>query len=246
VLCVTALGAVAAAGANAFGNTTAYFCDPGGSGGKGTKFSDATCTTPAVGGAFGHGLIALGLPTDLTLAKTGATNFLLKTKIGALNLILTAKGVECVGCGVENNEEMVGLEKRKDLTSSGGLGHLRFTGVTTNLKTCDVEGGEINTEPLDLTSVDEGGALKIQFVPTGEKFAEVLLEPGEAGPCPVPEELFVVKGFARATTHGTIAKFTTGNGELTVGAQKLELTGEAAMSAGESGETPGPVALTEA
>jgi hypothetical protein len=244
-LCISALGAVAASGANAFGNTTGFLCAAGTGGGKGTKFSDATCKTPAVGGAFGHGLIALGFPTQLTLAKTGAANFQIKTKIALLNLILTIQGVECVECMVENNEEMVGVEKRKDLTSSGTLGHLRFTGVTTNVKTCDVEGGVINTEPLDLTSVEEGGVTKIQFVPTEEDFATVLLEDSEFGACVIPVGP-VISGFARATTQGTIAKFATGNGELAVGVQKAELTGEAAMSAGETGGAHSPLALTEA
>ena len=245
-LCIVALAAVTASGASAFGNTTGYFCDAGGGGGLGTKFSDATCKTPAVGGAFGHGLIALGLPTELTLAKTGAANITIKTIVAGALVTLTAAGVECVGCKVENNEEVVGLEKRKDLSWTGSLGHLRFTNVTMTPATCKVEGEAFDTEPLEITSLEESGVLRMQFAPPeGSEFASIPVEQAGAKKCLVGEEL-PIQGFAKATTTGTIATFATVVGELHTGVNKTELKGEVAMSAGEEGEPHGPLALTEA
>lgn len=238
------LGAVAASSASA--DSTGYLCVAGGSGGEGTKYSDATCKTAAAGGAFGHGAIALNNETQLTLTKVGAANGLLKAKIGLIKVTVTVEGtVECIGCMVENHEETVGIEKGKELRSTTPLGFIRFTRAKINVPSCEVDEEEFDTNYMKIKSIDEAGALRLELTPEAEPFAKILLNPTGAGPCALGAEIDVA-GLAKATTHGTIVTLATGAGELLVGGQKAELIGEVEMSAGVTGEPPhSPLALTE-
>src|ERR1700744_1242041 len=100
-LCAPAGGVFVAANASA--GITGYLCVAGGSGGEGTKFSDATCETAAAGGGWGHGAIAMNNETQQTFVRIGAETEL-KTRIGIAKVTFEVEGVECVECMIENHE----------------------------------------------------------------------------------------------------------------------------------------------
>jgi len=198
---------------------------------------------------WSHSAIAVNTSTQLTL--TNLNNPVLETVIAGSETILTATGAECVECMGENHEEVIEKEGKKitvmDVTGSGG--HIRFTGVTTNLPSCTVVGGEVNTVPLKVTTTNTTTAL-LEPV-SGTTMAEVHLNSGcVIGP------LITVTGIARGTAKGATVTFNTGANELKVGKQTAFLKGEATIKAGltatakekEEGKSPvhNPVSLTAA
>ena len=230
--CAMAFSAVMAAGAVAAPteSNTAFTCVAG----QGTL--DAHCD-PGTSGTSGHVAIKAGESTQLTLTQISPTTTL-KTTIGGSEFILTATGAECVECMAENHEEVVGGKTVMDVQGSGG--HIHYTGVTTNVPSCIVKGGVVDTRPLKFTTTTATTALLEPVTPS--TMAVIEFEPG----CFAGASI-TVTGIARGTAKGATATFATGKEELLVGKQKAELIGEATISAGLTGSgTMNPTSLTPA
>lgn len=246
VLYAVAVNAVMASGASA--GSTAFTCVAKSGGGAGLNEHCVPGSNATPG--YETAAITVGENTQLTLGAVGNTE--LKTKIALAKVILTATGVECVGCMAENHQEPNGA---MDVT---GTGSIRYTGVKINVASCMVgkvetiegkevvsEFEEVNTEPLTFTTSAVGGAVKLKISPeVGTAVAVVHLTPTGGGRCALGSE-FTVTGSAFATTNGATAKFATGAGELAVGGQVAELAGEVTMSSGLTGGTHRPMTLAE-
>ena len=235
-ICASAVGVIMAAGASAAPteSNTAFTCVLGGTNRPPAFFSDQDCSEPFPSAAFGSSPIRAGENTQLTLANIGNTT--LKTTIAGSEFILTATGAECVECMAENHEEVVGGKTVMDVQGSGG--HIRYTGVTTNVPTCIVKKGEVNTRALKFTTTTTTTALVEPVAPI--TMAVIEFEPG----CFAGASI-TVTGIARGTAKGAIATFETGREELLVGKQKAELKGVATISAGLTGSgTMNPLLLT--
>ena len=232
VVCAIAIGAVAAGGAIAAPqeSNTGFTCVAG----KGTL--DVHCD-PGSSGTSGHVAVPINSPTQVTLGSIGSAT--LKTTIAGSEFILTATGAECVECMGENHEETVGGKTVMDVT--GSEGHMRFTGVTTNVVNCIVKNKEVNTKELKFTTTAANSAKNVLIEPVvPTTIAVVDFEPG----CPFGASI-TITGILRGTTKGATLSFATGAGELLVGKQVAEFRGEFPVTAGTTGSSiMNPASLT--
>lgn len=247
VLCALAFSAIAASGAVAKG-ITAFACEEVAP--NTGEFTNADCSskTEEEGGKLKpknwvHAEFTPNLPIQLTMTALGRTEF--DTTIAGAEVVLQATGAECIKCMVENHKEKIG--EQEVMVFSGSGGHLDYTGVTINLPTCKVTGGEINTEPLKMKGVmsSESGPFAIEMSPAeagGTTVAVIHLEKSGAGECPIGSSI-TVKGHVNPTATGAIGKFNSGAGELTAGKQELRLTGEVTLRGGitPTPEEPNPL-----
>jgi hypothetical protein len=240
---LSALAVSAVAVSSAFAvpieSNTAFTCVPT----KGGAFKNAHCNSakPSDGGEYAHVAIAVNTKTQLTLTNIGNTE--LNSTIGGAAVKLTATGAECVKCMAENHEETVSGKTWMDVQGPGTGetgGHIHYSGVTINVAGCTVTGGEVNTEPLKLTTTTAGiGLLEPQ---TGTTMAVIHLNAA----CSIGETI-TVTGIARGTTAGSTATFNTGASELKIGKQEAHLIGEATIIGHATETTTGnPLALTAA
>jgi len=205
------------------------------------SFKNAHCNPAATNESetndWAHVTITEGEETQLTLKNIG--NSTLSTKIAGASVVLTATGVECVECMFHNQKEGSGA---MDATGSGG--HIRYTGVTINTASCKVVKGEVNTEPLKVTTLTKEKA-EVSPVTVGGAEAVIKLEPNTGFEKCTLGTSITVTGHADGTAAGAIATFATGAGELKVGEQEATLAGQVTMTAGLTGSsTMNPVALT--
>lgn len=215
-LCALALAAAMPSFAAAAGET-ASTCVSGGA-----EFGNEHCTsTSGSSKAWKEVAIKAGEETQLTLAAIGEQ--VLSTKVGEVSPIIKATGVECAECMAKNQE----AEGVADFTSSGG--HLRYTGVTINVASCKVTGGEYVTEPLKFTS-SMLTYMKMQPV-SGTTVAVIHLEKSGTEPCVLGSSI-TVHGEANLRANGATLTLESA---LTVGEQAASLTGEWTMSAGPTG-----------
>jgi hypothetical protein len=213
-------------------SNTAFTCVPSAGGG----FHNAHCNNAQAqeSGEWGHLVIPVNTPTQGTLTVLGF--FHLESIVAGSEVLLTATGAECVECMVENHEETVEGKTVMDVKGSGG--HIRFTGVTTNLPSCTVTGGEFNTEPLKVTTTSATTTLVEPAA--GTTIAAVHFNSG----CAIGTTT-TVTGVARSTSAGATSTFNTGANELKVGKQQAFLVGLVTTDAGVTGSgTMNPIART--
>lgn len=228
VVWAMALSAIAAADASAAPteSNTAFTCAPVtiGTG----EFADPDCTTKiGIEKSWSHVEIPEGEETQLTVEGTNVQEI----ESGLFGLIVNATEVECEGCMVHNHEEAGGA---MDLT---GTGRLRYTGATTNVGACVVTGGQFTTETLKFTTTTATNLLTEPAA--GVTWAVIRFNAG----CPIGAAL-TLTGKANASLKGAFFTFATGLNELKVGKTTALLDGKGTMSAGPTGLTHHPLALT--
>jgi hypothetical protein len=244
-LCAFALAVVGAPSAFA-AETTAYTCVAGGGGSA--EFSDADCQFWSVSGTYGHSEIATGTNTQLTAKKVG-TLFFLDTEIGGASVSLSASGLECVECMVQNS----GFLGSMGVSGSGGKLKLTGVTVTSGSASCFVESssgkGVVLTEPL---AFEATGTNSILVKPqSGTALAKFQIKAQVGGKCAIAGS-YTVSGDFTAGSEGAIlwVLISAASKTLKVGVNGAELVGEATISAGntpseaEPNPVHNPVALT--
>ena len=234
-ICALAFAAISASGASA-AETTAWTCVEGGSGGQGTKFSNADCSVSSAGGAFGHVEIPVNTSTSLKLNTLVPP--VLKTIIAGASVTLEATGVECLACTAANKGSAGSMEV------SGSGGKLKFIGVTvaSSPTKCEVVGGSVTTNELKVAST---GTAEATISPlTGTALATFTIAAKAGQTCAVAGPV-TVNGDANGTLKGSFltVNVPTASKTLTVGVNGASLTGEATVEAGTGG-TFHPAALT--
>jgi hypothetical protein len=171
--------------------------------------------------------------TLLSGSETVGPSGELVTEIAGTKLRLTANGVECLSCVIENSGGV-----------AVGHGKVRLTGVTvTQPATCAVEGGAVTTNATNVKpDYMIGSSSFVKFEPTeGTSFATLKLIKG-TGSCALSGTYSVTgSAFAKAdNTTGTFSVsqiFSTSGainaeagGELLLGSKKVEVTGAIPIS----------------
>jgi hypothetical protein len=237
-LCVIAAAAIAAAGASAA--ATAYTCVSGGTG-----FGNADCT--AAGSGFHDEAFPANTSTGLQVKTLGASTQVLRFEEFGVEIELTATGVECVECMIENSTAGAEMEVKGGPTIEEGVpvgGILRYSGVVVSGSlgtTCQVKGGVIRTAPLAITA-NATNSLTIQ-PNSGTVVAEFELKNKPGKVCLI-SGLLELEGSARGAVAGAEVTFNTGEGELTINEETASLVGTITLSAGVTGAEQHPVVLT--
>ena len=248
-----ALAAVGAAGASA-APTTAWTCVEGGSGGLGTKFSDADCSVESPTGKWGHKEIAANTPTQVTLKQLTPAKF--TTVIAGASVTLEAAEIECMACMGENQEPTAG-----NMRVFGEGGTIVFKGVTvaSSPTRCKVSGtvtgvttaGSFETKPLKVETV---ATHEVKIYPASTEaspLVEFQIKAQTGQTCPTAGSV-VLKGDLNGTTTGAklAINVLASSKTLTVGVNGVALSGEETVSAGntpseiELEPVHNPVALT--
>lgn len=233
MLCVLAVGAIAASGAAAVPtqSNTGFTCVEAEAGAG--EFTNADCSSKEGSPKnWKHVAIPAGESTPLTTATTETWEY--RVPLGGPEIILKSPKVECLECALENHQEVIGGKTWMDVQSTSA--RLRFAEVSSNTSGCFVKGGAITTEPLKITSTTAGNLL-VEPV-SGTHLAIVKWEPG----CVFGE--FPIDGHFNGTLTGAKMKVNTVKGEVFFGAAGHEafLKGGATLSVG--GKAAHPLSLT--
>jgi hypothetical protein len=233
-----ALAAILAPGASAA--ATAYTCESGGTG-----FGNADCSTAGTG--FHDEAFPANTSTGLQVKTLGASLQVLRFEEFGAEIELTATGVECVECMVENSTAGAEMEVKGGPTieEEVPVGEvLRYSGVAISGSlgtTCQVKGGVIRTEPLAITA-NATNSLTIQ-PNSGTVVAEFEIKNKPGHVCVIPG-LLKLEGLARGNVAGAEVTFNTGEGELTIAEESASLIGTTTLSAGVTGAEQHPIVLT--
>jgi hypothetical protein len=238
-LCALALSAVATAGAQA-AEQTAYTCVEGGT----KSFSDSHCKTPQTGGKYGHVEIPAGTSTGLQL--TAVSEPKLTAEVFGAELVLSAESISCEGCMAEN---VAGPPMK--VVGSGGKLHYAGVQVANDPENCTVV-----SHPGGVPHVVETRALKFETDTTNSVTIspvtppilatfEIVTAEGSTEECPFVGT-HTVEGDVTATAEGATLNPVPNFGETLVLDEffPAALQGEATITAGTTGGTYHPAALT--
>lgn len=148
-VCALAISAFAAQGALAAG-TTAFTCVENG----GLKdFSDGHCKTSVTAGTGQYGHVAINPETSLTV-EANETSFAAVVS----GISVEFKAESAIGVGTQINEFLLGPGHLVNGTAR--LVYSNVEMVKPAGKECAVAGKEIETEPLDMTTANQGMGLR--------------------------------------------------------------------------------------